>query len=115
MQVRKRSYQIIITRELIFGISKNKLQTYQKILNMVKRLPEIVNVGVKKRLVPLKLTLSSSLIDSDTQRRWYPRFFITIESIQPKRKRNISPKVVVPLTTCPITQKPHAVSAPHTT
>ena len=50
MQVFKRGYQIIITRELIFGISKNKLQTYPKILNMAIRLPEIVNAGMKKRL-----------------------------------------------------------------
>ena len=40
----------IITRELIFGVSKNKLQAYRKILNMVMRLPEIVNGGVKKKL-----------------------------------------------------------------
>ena len=37
-------------RDLIFGISKNKLQSYEKILNMVTRLPEIVNAGMKKRL-----------------------------------------------------------------
>jgi len=67
---------------------------------MVKRLPEIVNAGMKKRLVSLEVTLNSSLIDSDTQRRWNPRISITIQSIRQKHQRNICPKVVVPLTAC---------------
>ena len=41
---------MVVTRELIFGVSKNKLQTYPKILNMAMRLPEIVNAGTKKKL-----------------------------------------------------------------
>ena len=41
----------VVTRELIFGVSKNKLQTYPRILNMVMRLPEIVNASMKNKLL----------------------------------------------------------------
>ena len=59
---------MIITTRLIFAISKNKSQTYPTLLKMdqIMRLPEIVTVSMKKRLVPLEVTLSSSFFDSDS-------------------------------------------------